>query len=167
MLESPANDVVTAHFSRYEAFVTDLEKWLGRRADRFHWYYNVSRVAIIILGVLVPSLSTGLFGEKGKEVAPFAALAIAGLVSLDGLLKPGENWRHFRSYQLALQRSRRIFESRCSELELEADPHKRHQKGLALYREFVSEIEQLLEQEAKLFFDRRIQQLTAVNEETK
>ena len=153
------DDPVAAHFARYDAFVEEARTWLGARADRFHWYYNSSRVALVVLSVILPSLSGNLFGDVGKWVAPYVALAIAAVASLDGLLKPGDNWRHFRSYELALLRFQRVSQSRRAALELESDADARRQRGFALYREFVGDIERLLESESRLFFERQIQQL--------
>lgn len=152
-------DAVSEHFARYEAFVDTTQTWLGTRADRYHWYYNASRIALVVLSVSIPAFSVGLLGDTGEDFAPFVALAIAVLASLDGLLKPGDNWRHFRSYQLALLRFRRVSQSKRASLEIEKDPEKHLHKRFALYREFVLEIEELLEQESKLFFEHQIQQL--------
>jgi hypothetical protein len=154
-----ADDSVSAHFARYDAFVEATRQWLGARADRFHWYYNASRIALIVLSVIIPSLYGDLFGEVGKWAAPYVALAIAAVASLDGLLKPGDNWRHFRSYELALLRFQRVSQSKRAALEFESDADNRRQKGFALYREFVDDIEGLLESESRLFFERQIQQL--------
>jgi hypothetical protein len=153
------DDPISAHFARYDAFVEEVRTWLGARADRFHWYYNSSRVALVVLSVILPSLSGNLFGHVGTCTAPYVALVIAALASLDGLLKPGDNWRHFRSYELALLRFQRVSQSRRAALELESDAHTRRQRGFALYGEFVDEIEGLLESESRLFFERQIQQL--------
>lgn len=155
------DESVTAHFARYDAFVESTRKWLGKRADRYHWYYNGSRIALIVLSVSIPALSSGVFGPPGKDSTPIVALAIALLASLDGLLKPGDNWRHFRSYQLALDRFERVSQSKRAALELETDPEKSRQKQFALYRQFVLEIEEVLEEESKRFFEHQIQQLKA------
>jgi hypothetical protein len=156
---SPIDASVATHFDRYDAFVEEVRVWLGVRADRFHWYYNSSRIGIVILSALIPSLTVGLFGDLGKAAVPYIALLIAVAAAVDGLLKPGDNWRHFRSYELALLRFRRVSQTRRAALELEMDLEKRRAKGFALYREFVNEIEGLLESESRLFFERQIQQL--------
>jgi len=153
------DESIATHFARYDAFVESTRKWLGKRADRYHWYYNCSRIALIVLSVSLPALSTGLFGPLGPKAAPYIALVIAVLASLDGLLKPGDNWRHFRSYQLALDRFERVSLSKRAALDLETDPEKRRQKQFALYRQFVLEIEEVLEEESKLFFEHQIKQL--------
>jgi len=154
-----ADDPAAAHFARYDAFVESTRKWLQTRADRYHWYYNASRIALIVLSVSIPALSTGLLGEKGKQSAPFVALAIAVLASLEGLFKPGDNWRHFRSYQLALDRLRRVSQAKRAALELETDADKNRQKQFALYRQFVADIEEVLDEESKRFFEHQIQQV--------
>jgi hypothetical protein len=158
MSELNPDDPAT-HFAKYDAFVDDVRNWLSARASRFHWYYNISRVALVVLGVTFPALSTGLFGDRGKWFSPFVALLIAVLAALDALLKPGDNWQHFRSYELALDRAKRISQSKRASLLLESDMQKRRQKQFALYREFVLEIEELLERETRLFFEHQIQQL--------
>lgn len=155
--ENPDDPAV--QFAKYDAFVDHVRDWLGTRASRFHSYYNVSRVALVVLGLTVPALSAGLFGERGKFISPFVALLIALFAGLDALLKPGDNWQHFRSYQLALDRAKRISQSRRAALALETDMQKRRNKEFALYREFVLEIEELLERETRLFFEHQIQQL--------
>jgi hypothetical protein len=155
----PGDDSVSAHFARYDSFVEEVRRWLGARADRFHWYYNSSRIALVVLSVMIPALAAGLFGDFGKASVPYVALLIAGVAAVDGLLKPGDNWRHFRSYELALLRFQRMSQSRRAALELESDADKRRSRGFALYREFVNDIEALLESESRLFFERQIQQL--------
>ena len=152
--------------ARYEEFVEKTQRWLGKRANRYHWFYNSSRIALVVFSVAIPALSAGLLGPPGEMAAPFVALIIAILASLDGLLKPGDNWRHFRSYQLALHRLTRVWQSKHVALELEADPEKRLQKSIALHRQFVLEIEDLLEQESKLFFEHQIQQLKSTSVES-
>ena len=159
MSSSTGDESVFAHFAEYDKFVEEARRWLGTRADRFHWYYNSSRIAIVVLSVMIPTLSAGLFGGIGTSATPYVALLIAILAAIDGLLKPGDNWRHFRSYELALRRFQRVSQSRRAALELESEPDKRRQKALALYREFVNEIEGILESESRLFFERQIQQL--------
>ena len=154
-----ANDSAAGHFAQYDAFVEATRKWLQTRADRYHWYYNASRIGLIVLSVSIPALSAGLFGEDGKASAPFVALAIAVIASLDGLFKPGDNWRHFRSYQLALDRLRRVSQAKHAALELEIDTDKNRQKQFALYRQFVSDIEEVLDEESKRFFEHQIQQV--------
>lgn len=151
--------------AKYEDFVEQTQRWLGKRADRFHWYYNASRIALIALSVTIPTLSASRLALGGHEVAPIVALLIALLAALDGLLKPGENWRHFRYYQLSLQRLRRVWQSKHAALELEADAGQRRQKGVALHRQFVLEIEELLEQESRRFFEHQIQQLKSMSTE--
>jgi Protein of unknown function (DUF4231) len=158
MSDLDANDP-SAHFAKYDAFVDDVRKWLGTRASRFHWYYNISRIALVVLGVAVPALAAGLFGDRGKFLSPFVALLIGLVAALDALLKPGDNWQHFRSYQLALDRAKRISQSKRASLSLESDMQKYRQKQFSLYREFVLEIEELLERETRLFFEHQIQQL--------
>ena len=159
MSEAEQNASIVDRFAEYDVFVEQASNWLKSRADRFHWYYNVSRISLVLLSVSIPAMTTGLFGARGEGAVPFVALIIAFLGSLDGLFMPGENWRHFRSYQLALQRFRRVSDSRRTELSLLPAGEGRNRRTLALYREFVLDIEQLLEEEAKKFFEQRIQEL--------
>jgi hypothetical protein len=153
-------DAFADQSARYHDFVDSTQRWLGKRADRYHWFYNGSRIALVVLSVSISSLSMGLLGEKAKGATPFVALTIAIVAALDGLLKPGDNWRHFRSYQLGLMRLRRVWEAkRIALTELEPNADKRRQKAVDLHRQFVLEVEALLEQESKLFFEHQIQQL--------
>lgn len=41
----------------YEDVVEQTQRWLDKRADRFHWYYNASRIALIVLSVMIPTAS--------------------------------------------------------------------------------------------------------------
>ena len=124
-----------------------------------YMYYNFSRISLVVLGITVPDLAAGLFGDRGKLLSPFVALLIALLAALDALLKPGDSWQHFRSYELALERAQRISKSKRAALAIETDMQKHRQKQFALYREFVLDIEELLERETRLFFEHQIQQL--------
>jgi hypothetical protein len=163
MIQSPDADTPLAKLERYDAFVSSTRTWLARRACRYHWYYNASRIALVVISILIPTVSsTGLFGGDGQQrehAVSFLALLVALLAALDGLLKPGDNWRHFRSYQLALDRCARLSRARRSALELESDAEKKREKLWSLYLEFVQEIEGLLEEESRQFFEHQIQQL--------
>jgi len=163
MDETDSTDSIDARFAEYDDFVEQTGKWLKKRADRFHWYYNFSRTGLVLLSISIPAMTSNFFGPGGVAAVPYVALAIAILGALDGLFKPGDNWRHFRSYQLALQRYGRVSSSRRTELSLldtgEEQEQEQEQRALALYKEFVLDIEQLLEEESKKFFEHQIQQL--------
>ena len=159
MNESDQNVSVFDRFAEYDEFVAQASNWLKTRADRFHWYHNISRTSLVLLSVSIPAMTAGIFDTFGETAVPYVALAIAFLGALDGLYKPGENWRHFRSYQLALQRYRRVSGSRQTELSLVNAGIERERRALELYEEFVLNIEQLLEEESKKFFEHQIQQL--------
>lgn len=53
--------------AKYEDFVEQTQRWLGKRADRFHWYYNASRLALIVLSVMIPTLSASPLQLRGQD----------------------------------------------------------------------------------------------------
>jgi hypothetical protein len=153
-----AMNEIAAQYASYDTFVEDTQVWLGKRADRYHIYYNISRVSLVLLSVSLPAVPMLVRAAWSGKVQSGFALVIALLAAFEGLMKPGDNWRHFRSYQLALQRAKRIRDAKCLSLAMEKDPDKFTHKRMALHREFVTEVEDTLEQESKIYFEHQSRQ---------
>jgi hypothetical protein len=89
--------------------------WFGERADRAHVMYSASRIVLIVLGVIIPVLSSA--GDRFKFVDAGVAVTILSMISaliigLETQFKPGEKWQHFRSAEMALEGIKTEFEYR-------------------------------------------------------
>lgn len=143
----------TSSLREYTSFVEQTASWLGKRANLYHWSYNGAKIITVLLGILIPLLSQGLLGDAGKSAVPWAGAVIAALAAFEGFFKPGDTWRHFRSYQLALRRSLRMLQPALAEVQ-GSDPAIREEKLAELHRQFVTQTEHLLDEEARKFFER-------------
>jgi hypothetical protein len=121
-------------------FVDECINWFRQRATRAQWFYNGSRVALISLSACLPALIAN--DPLGKEVPIIVSVVIAVLAGLDAQFRPGEQWRHHRSTQLALLRLKRAYEWK---------------KGTSEAKDqFFNEVERLLEAEANQYWMFRI-----------
>jgi hypothetical protein len=92
---------------------------------------------------------------KNELWAIVASILVAALTGLDTQFQWGEEWRHFRSTQLALERSRRDYERRTSAFATEAEVDIPYNEKFAM---FYSEAESILQAETERFFKFRITQ---------
>lgn len=147
--------------NQYLAFIETTAQWFKSRANRFHWFYNVSRTLIIALSLTVPLLSTEVTSlpSLAKWVLPVVTTVIAILAALDGLFKPGEMWRHFRFHQLALLRLLRTYRADLAALEATPGSTEYGLKANELFASLVADTEKILEEESASFWPQRIQPL--------
>ena len=128
---------------RFLGFLDESVAWFKRRADRLHSFYNVSRVALVVLSAALPALTA-----NGWDIAAtVTAVIVAAIAGLDAQFKPGDQWRHHRSTQLALLRHKRQYE-----LELARRPDEPD----AAFQRLADSVEQLLAAEAEQFWKFRI-----------
>jgi len=83
-----------------------------RLADRAMVQFVALRVALVVASASLPALTT----IPDRTWSTSAAILVAVLAGLDTQFRWGEEWRHYRSTQLALERMRRDYERRRSAL---------------------------------------------------
>jgi len=83
-----------------------------RLADRAMVQFVVLRVSLVVASASLPALIT----IAGKEWSSGIAVLVAALTGLDTQFRWGEEWRHFRSTQLALERMKRDYDHRKAAL---------------------------------------------------
>src|SRR3954454_11921334 len=81
-------------------------------ADRAMVQFIVLRLMLVIASASLPALTT----IQDRSWSTAAAVLVAVLAGLDTQFRWGEEWRHFRAVQLALERMRRDYERRKSAL---------------------------------------------------
>ena len=148
---------IDAKIIKYWEFVDEVILWLKIIGNRYQQFYNAERILLIITSLSLPALSQSY---EYQSLVPYLSVFIAILAALDGLFKPGEMWRHFRSYQLGLRRFKRIYEPKFLEkVTLESNIENQITNSLKLYNDLVDQIEDLLEEESSKFFEQRIQKI--------
>lgn len=135
----------------FVAFLKSAIEQQKKMADRAMLQFIALRLTLVITSASLPALIT-LAGQTSSSVV---AVLVAALTGLDTQFRWGEEWRHFRSTQLALQRMQRDFAHRASALvagriigniKTEADN----------FDHLYSSVEELLQTEADRFFKFRI-----------
>ena len=79
-----------------------------RMADRAMVQFIVLRLLMVVASASLPALTT----IENRVWSTVAAVLVAVLTGLDTQFRWGEEWRHFRSTQLTLERMRRDYEYR-------------------------------------------------------
>ena len=122
-----------------------------RLADRAMVQFVVLRVSLVVASASLPALIT----IAGKEWSSGIAVLVAALTGLDTQFRWGEEWRHFRSTQLALERMKRDYDHRKAALN-----GGRNIGNITTEAEnfdkLCSNVEELLQTEADSFFKFRI-----------
>jgi hypothetical protein len=113
--------------------------------------FIANRLALVVASAGLPALTV----LENRTWAIIASVLVATLTGLDTQFQWGEEWRHFRSTQLALERARRDFGKRkfaiAAGVAIGA-VHSDSDNFDALY----SEVETLLQTETERFFKFRI-----------
>jgi hypothetical protein len=122
-----------------------------RLADRAMVQFVVLRLSLVVASAALPALIT----MAGKEWSSGVAVLVAALTGLDTQFRWGEEWRHFRSTQLALERMKRDYNHRKAAL-----TGGRCIGNITTEAEnfdlLCSNVEELLQTEADRFFKFRI-----------
>jgi len=95
-----------------------------RLADRAMVQFVVLRLSLVVASAALPALIT----MAGKEWSSGVAVLVAALTGLNTQFRWGEEWRHFRSTQLALERMKRDYNHRKAALTWGAQ-HQEHHNG--------------------------------------
>lgn len=81
----------------------DQVLWMEDRANNTKVLYYILRLTTIVGGVIIPALvsislpSGDTIGDTITWVVFFLSLVVAISAALEGFLRPGEQWRHYRT----------------------------------------------------------------------
>jgi hypothetical protein len=106
----------TVFEGQFLGFLDDSIRRSKRAADRAMAQFIVLRLALVVASASLPALTT----IPDRDWSTGAAILVAVLAGLDTQFRWGEEWRHYRSTQLALGRMRRDYERRKSALSIRA-----------------------------------------------
>jgi hypothetical protein len=105
-----ANGEPTMAKQRYEQeylkFVEGRIRWNRRTADRTMVQYIGVRLGLVLVSAALPALT--MLQDRIWAIA--ASVIIATLTGLDTHFQWGDEWRHFRTTQLALEKARRDYD---------------------------------------------------------
>jgi len=102
----------TAFETEFLGFLDQAIRRIKKQADRAMVQFVVLRLALVASSASLPALTT--LQNRGWSTA--GAVVVAILAGLDTQFRWGEEWRHFRATQLALERMRRDYQRRRSAL---------------------------------------------------
>ena len=115
------------------------------RAKRSKLWYRVLSIYLIVVAAVLTAVLALSSGQNGwREIALALSASIVVATGLLAHLKCHENWLSYRFSWDALERERRLFETRVAEYESASDP-------AAL---FVRRVEAILTTEAEGFYAR-------------
>ena len=135
----------------YLQHVDEAIKSAKRTADRTMFQFVGLRLLMVLASASLPALVL----LDHKIWPTIAAVLVAVLAGLDTQFQWGEEWRHFRSTQLALERCRRDYERR-GYLAAAGGALGSPTSDLESFSRFFDEVESLLQSEADRFFKFRI-----------
>jgi hypothetical protein len=144
---------------KYLEHIQRMVEFYKRKATAYRWFYNFERIAVIVLSLSLPVLPQLFDIARYHKIVPIVSVMIAILVALDGLFKPGELWRHFKSFELRLKRLRQNYETSRIDVSIEKAEGRKTELALVLYKRFVEDAEKLFESETNQFWPRRIQEM--------
>jgi hypothetical protein len=111
----------------------------------------IRRLMLVVASSSLPALIT-IAGQNWSSVV---AVLVAALTGLDTQFRWGEEWRHFRSTQLSLERMKRDYDRRQSALN-EKRPTGKITTEAESFDKLYSDVEELLQSESDRFFKFRI-----------
>ena len=132
-------------------FVTTTGRSTKRMADRAMVQFIVLRLLLVVASASLPALTT----LTDRIWSTLAAVLVAVLAGLDTQFQWGEEWRHFRSTQLALARMHRDFERRKAAID-GGRTIGRITTAAENFEKLYVDVEDLLQSEADSFFKFRI-----------
>jgi len=133
----------------YLQYVDERVRWHKREADRTMLQYISLRLGMVLFSASLPALTV----LDNRTWAIMASIVVAALTGLDTQFQWGEEWRHFRSGQLALERARRDYDRRKYEIE---SGYADAALGGEIFSMLCTEVEGLLQTETERFFKFRI-----------
>lgn len=140
--------------AKFLGFLDDAIKRTKKSADRAMVQFVVLRLALVVASASLPALTT--IGNRNWSTG--VAVLVAALAGLDTQFRWSEEWRHFRSTQLTLERMRRDYEHRQSVLNSKRTVGKITTEAES-FEMLFTDVEELLQTEADRFFKFRITEL--------
>ena len=141
----------TAFEGKFIEFLDGAIQRSKRSADRAMVQFVVLRLMLVVASASLPALIT-IAGQNWSSVV---AVLVAALTGLDTQFRGGEEWRHFRSTQLSLERMKRDYDRRQSALD-EKRPIGKITTQAESFDKLYSDVEELLQSESDRFFKFRI-----------
>jgi hypothetical protein len=120
-------------------------------ADRAMVLFTGFRITLVVVSASLPALT--VIAPPGWSTG--AAVLVAALAGLDTQFRWGEEWRHFRSTQLALERLRREYRHRQSVLS-DGGRFGSITSAAQNFEKLFTDVESLLQTEADHFFKFRV-----------
>jgi len=136
----------------YLRFVDGAIHHNKRLADRAMVQFVGLRLALVVGSASLPALTAAV---PDQAWAIGAAVLVAALTGLDTQFRWGEEWRHFRSTQLMLERMRRDYDRRASALKAGRSVGNITTEA-ENFAKFYADVEDLLQSEVDRFFKFRI-----------
>ena len=140
-----------AYGQDYLNYVSERAKWYKRSADRTMVQFIAVRLGLVLASAALPALTV----LSNRIWAIIASVLVATLTGLDTQFQWGEEWRHFRSTQLALERAQRNFAKRGQSIAAGVTSGTARSDA-DNFNEFFDEVEGLLQTESERFFKFRI-----------
>jgi hypothetical protein len=144
-------DIADAFEGEFFEFLANSIRWQKRTADRAMAQFIGLRLMTVVASALLPALTT--LPNRGWAIG--AAVLVAALTGLDTQFRWGEEWHHFRSTQLALERMNREYKYRALSL-AQGRTVGRISKPEDNFDKLFTDVEELLQSEADGFFKFRI-----------
>lgn len=142
--------------ARFGRFVQQSIVRTKKLADRAMVLFILLRLALIIASASLPALTT-----LAPPIWPtIAAVIVTILTALDTQFRWGEEWRHFRSTQVALQQMQLDYEYRAAVVAA-GRTYNSVKTSADNLDSFYKEVEQLLKGETDQFFKFRLVDLQA------
>jgi hypothetical protein len=128
--------------------VEERIRWHKRSANRTMVQFIAVRLGLVVASAALPALTL----LSNNLWAILTSVLVASLTGLDTQFQWGEEWRHFRSTQLAIERAQRDFQKRkyaiCAGATAQSEADN--------FDAFYAEVEALLQTETERFFKFRI-----------
>jgi hypothetical protein len=141
----------TGFEAEFLGFLDQAIRRTKRTADRAMVQFVTLRLALVASSASLPALTT----LQNRTWSTADAVLVAILAGLDTQFRWGEEWRHFRSTQLALERMRRDYHRRKSALN-DGRSIGAITTPTENFDKLFTDVEELLQTEADSFFKFRI-----------
>jgi len=123
-----------------------------RMADRAMVQFVIVRLGLVIGSATLPALTT----LENRSWAIVAAVVVAALAGLDTQFQWGQEWQHFRSTEIALERLRREYLRQSEIIARKAADAERDAAAARNFDSSYQSTDRLLESETEKFWRFRI-----------
>ena len=123
-----------------------------RMADRAMVQYVIVRLGLVIGSAALPALTT--LADRGWAIG--MAVLVAIFAGLDTQFQWGQEWQHFRSAEMALERAKREYTRQRDRISQESDQATRMARATRNFDEFYQNTDSILNAEVEKFWSFRI-----------